>query len=133
MFTLLSWLTDDQSNSGDNRASSPGCTMNWCCVLAGFYCTQYQGAYTDPAHQLLLVIFYEEKAQLKCQRMGMAKHQIKTKLHIESFVKPVSSQTRKALVEKRVCGQHSNITSTKHFWHFCSILSLKCHSFVAPT
>lgn len=99
--------------------------VHWCCVLAGFCSTQHQGAYTDPAHQPLLAIFYEEKKWLKCQRMGMAQHQIKTKLHIESFVRPVSGQTRKALLEERVCGQHGHITSTKHFWHFCSILSLK--------
>lgn len=52
---------NDRKDSGDNRTSSSGCTVYWCCVLAGCCSPLHQEADTDPTHQPLLAIFYEER------------------------------------------------------------------------
>ena len=46
------------------------------------------------------------KKWLKCQRMGMAQHQIKTKLHIESLSTWDLRSKQKCQAENRLCGQY---------------------------
>lgn len=86
------WEPNNQRDSGDNRTSSSGCPMYWCCVLARFCSTEHQGAYADPAHQPLLVIFCEEKNSSNVK--GWEWHSTKSKQSSTLYLSSNQSQVK---------------------------------------